>query len=300
MPADRSRRAVLTSVALLPVAACAAEKRPATRAPYASPPPSTFDTSRFAALERRHHARLGVYALATGTGATIAYRADERFAFCSTFKSLAAAAVLHHNLVSHLGEHVTYTAADVNSISPVTEKHIATGMTIRALCDAAVRFSDGTAGNLLMRDLGGPDRLTAYLRTLGDGVSRMDDYEPELNRVAPRDPRDTTTPRALATDHRALVLGTALPAAKRALLTGWLTRAATGTTRIRAALPHDWKLAHKTGTGDYGRAIDVAVVWPSHTAPLVIALMSDRRGYHTPPKEPLIAAAARHVVATLT
>nr|WP_207938600.1 serine hydrolase [Actinomadura darangshiensis] len=119
----------------------------------------------------------------TGTGATVAYRADERFALCSTFKTLAAAAVPHRNPLSHLDERVTYTRADVNSISPITKDHIATGMTIEQLCDAAIRFSDGAAGNLLMRDIGGPTRLTAYRRELGDTVTRMDDR--------PGDPRDT-------------------------------------------------------------------------------------------------------------
>jgi beta-lactamase class A len=256
--------------------------------------------SRFAALEHKHRSRLGVYALATGTGATVAYRADERFAFCSTFKTLAAAAVLHRNPLRHLDKHVTYTAADVDSISPITEHHIATGMTIRQLCDAAIRYSDGTAGNLLMRDIGGPEQLTAYLRGLGDTVSRMDDYEPKLNRMSPRSPRDTTTPRAIAADYQKLVLGDALTADKRALLKDWLERNVTGATRIRAGLPKGWTVADKTGTGDYGRTNDIAIVWPPHTAPLVVAIMSDRSGYGSPPEHALIAETTRQIVAHLT
>ncbi|MEV5750142.1 class A beta-lactamase [Actinoallomurus sp. NPDC052308] len=297
-----SRRGLLVAAALLPLAGCDSRDRPvSTTSPAAtrSPAPSP-DTSRFAALEREHHARLGVYALATGTGATMAYRADERFAFCSTFKALAAAAVLHRNPLGHLDKRVTYTRADVDSISPITQNHIATGMTIRQLSDAAVRYSDGTAGNLLMRDIGGPARLTAYLRELGDGVSRMDDYEPKLNRIPPKDPRDTTTPRAIAATYRELLLGTALTADKRALLTDWLHRNTTGGKRIRAGLPKGWTVADKTGTGDYGRANDIAIVWPPHTAPLVIAVMSDRPGYHTPPVDALIAEATRRIVAALT
>ncbi|HZE30045.1 MAG TPA: class A beta-lactamase [Actinoallomurus sp.] len=256
--------------------------------------------SRIAALERKHRSRLGVYALATGTGATVAYRADKRFAFCSTFKTLAAAAVLHRNPLSHLDEHVTYTAADVDSISPITEHHIATGMTIRQLCDAAIRYSDGTAGNLLMRDIGGPAQLTAYLRGLGDTVSRMDDYEPKLNRMSPQSPRDTTTPRVIAADYQKLVLGDALTADKRALLKDWLERNLTGAERIRAGLPKGWTVADKTGTGDYGRTNDIAIVWPPHTAPLVVAIMSDRSGYSTPPKDVLIAETTRQIVSDLT
>jgi beta-lactamase class A len=297
-----SRRTLLTTAALLPLVGCDAGDRSGSGTPPAPVrhPAGSPHVPRFAALERRYRARLGVYALATATGATVAYRADERFAFCSTFKTLAAAAVLHRNPLSHLDKHVTYTKADVDSISPITEKHITSGMTIRQLCDAAVRYSDGTAGNLLMRDIGGPARLTAYLRGLGDTVSRMDDYEPELNRVRPRDPRDTTTPRAVAADHQKLVLGDAVTADKRALLKDWLVRNVTGAERIRAGLPRGWTVADKTGTGDYGRAHDIAIVWPPHTAPLVVAIMSDRAGYDTRPEDALIVETTRQLVAALT
>ncbi|WP_433357091.1 class A beta-lactamase [Microtetraspora malaysiensis] len=313
-----SRRALLATAALLPVAGCDAGDRSASASsptpsrPFAgsaasepSPSPTprpaeSPDVSRFRALERKYGARLGVYALDTGTGVTVAYRADERFAFCSTFKALAAAAVLHRNPLSHLDTRVTYTEADVNSISPITRGHIATGMTIRQLCDAAIRYSDGTAGNLLMRDIGGPRKLTGYLRELGDTVSRMDNYEPELNSDRPKDPRDTTTPRAIASDYQKLVLGDALTADKRALIKGWLVRNTTGDERIRAGLPKGWKVADKTGTGYYGRVNDIAVVWPPHAAPLVLAVMSDRRGYNAPRENVLIAETARQAVSALT
>ncbi|MFB4298793.1 class A beta-lactamase [Actinomadura sp. NTSP31] len=300
-PSGPSRRALLLAAAALPLAGCGADGHPAAEP---SPTPSrrtpAADAARFAELERKYGARLGVYAVATATGATVAYRADERFAFCSTFKALAAAAVLHGNPLGHLEKRVTYSRADVNSISPIAKDHVADGMTIRELCDAAIRFSDRTAGNLLMRDAGGPARLTAYLRGLGDTVSRMDDYEPALNKVGPRDPRDTTTPRAIAADYRRLVLGDALPADKRALLENWLRRSMTGATRIRAGLPQGWAVADKTGNGNWGRVNDVAIVWPPHAGPLVLAVLTDRPGFSTPYKDALIAEATARVVPALT
>ncbi|MEV5570935.1 class A beta-lactamase [Spirillospora sp. NPDC052269] len=300
-----SRRALLAATALLPLAGCGDPRRPAGTASSAprptSPPTASLDPAKFAALERRHKARLGLFALATGTGATIAYRPDERFAFCSVFKALAAAAILDRNPLSHLEKRVPINAADVNSISPVTQKRIGSAMTLRELCDAAIRFSDGTAGNKLVQDIGGPAQLTAYLRRLGDPVTRMDDLEPELNRIGPGDPRDTTTPRAIAADFQRLVLGDALPADKRAVLTAWLDKAMTAPNRIRAALPPGWTIAHKTGTGDYGRATDVAVLRPpQNKPPLVLAVLSDRKGYSTPPTEPLLAEASRLAITALT
>ncbi|MGI5347076.1 class A beta-lactamase [Streptomyces sp. CA-250714] len=288
------------TAALLPLAGCGTDERSTSKA---SPAPGrrsatapSPNRAQFTALERKYGARLGVYALETGSGATVAYRADERFALCSTFKAFAAAAVLHHNPLGHLDKHVRYRASDVDSISPVTEDHIADGMTIRQLCDAAVRYSDGTAGNLLMRDIGGPKQLTAYLRGLGDKVSRMDNYEPELNRNRPGDPSDTTTPEAIATDLRKLVLGDALTGDKRDLLKDWLVRSVTGGKRIRAGLPKGWTVADKTGTGNWGRANDIAVVWPPRKDPLVVAVLSDRPGYRASPKDALIAETTERIV----
>ncbi|GCD48335.1 beta-lactamase [Streptomyces paromomycinus] len=252
-------------------------------------------------MEREYGARLGVYALATGTGATVVHRADERFAFCSAFKGLAAAAVLHGNPLSHLDTVVTYTEDDLMKHSPITGKHVSTGMSIRRLCDAAVRYSDGTAGNLLLRDLGGPGKLTAFARGLGDPVTRMDRTEPAITQATPGDPRDTTSPRAFGTDYRKLVLGTVLPADKREFLRDLLVRNATGAQRIRAGVPKDWVVADKTGTGDYGTLNDIAVAWPTGSVPpLVISIMSSKPAKDAAYDQRLLARAAEYVVATLT
>ncbi|MFC5058115.1 class A beta-lactamase [Saccharothrix xinjiangensis] len=299
-----TRRALLRALALLSLAGCAttepdapATGAPSSPAPSSSPPPERHD--RLLDLERRFDARLGVHAVATGSGATIAHRADERFAFCSTFKGLAAAAVLHRNPAAHLDTVVTYTEADLMKSSTTTRRHLATGMTIRDLCDAAVRFSDGTAGNLLLRDLGGPAELTAYLRGLGDDVTRMDRVEPDITGATPGDPRDTTTPRAIGADYRRIVLGDALPADERDFLRDLLERNTTGARRIRAGVPQGWRVADKTGTGDHGTVNDIGVVWPPGSAPLVVAIMSSRAAADATHDEALIAEAAAYVVDTL-
>ncbi|MFF6808610.1 class A beta-lactamase [Streptomyces sp. NPDC012403] len=305
MTAHPSRRALLLAAALAPVAGCATgtpereRGRTGPPTPSRTPTPSPVDPRSLTDLEREYGARLGVYALATGTGATVIHRADERFALCSTFKTLAAAAVLDRHPVPGLDRRVTYTRADLVAYSPVTEKHTGTGMTLRDLCDAAVRYSDNTAANLLLRELGGPRALTAHLRGLGDRVSRLDHDEPELNGNPPGDPRDTTTPRAVAADYRALVLGDALPAAKRALLTDWLVRNTTGDLRVRAGVPRGWKVGDKTGTGDWGRANDVAVLWPPSGAPLVIAVLTERPDREAAPSDALVAEATRRVLDVL-
>ncbi|MGH3788617.1 MAG: class A beta-lactamase [Pseudonocardiaceae bacterium] len=228
----------------------------------------------------------------SGTGQELSHRADERFPMCSTFKVLAAAAVLDRNPPEHLDLRVRYRAADIVPFSPITEAHIHGGLTIRELCDAAIRYSDNTAGNLLLDELGGPGAVTAFARSLGDQVTRLDRREPELNSAVPGDDRDTTSPRAIAADYRELVLGSWLDDMDRALLSIWLVGNATGDTRIRAGLPADWRVGDKTGAGRYGVVNDVAIAWPPGTAPIVLAVLSARPTTDAPGDNMLIAQAA--------
>ncbi|RZS44540.1 beta-lactamase class A [Herbihabitans rhizosphaerae] len=300
-----TRRAFLGAAALVPLAGCTGGDTPVP-SPSSAPPqgatprPPIERHDRLAELEQRFGARVGVFAVATGTGNTVAHRADERFAFCSTFKALATAAVLHRDPMSHLETVVRYTPADLMKSSQITRQHVSTGMTIRQVCDAAVRYSDGTAGNLLFRELGGPARLTEFLRSIGDTVTRMDRIEPALTEATPGDPRDTSTPRALGTSYQRLVLGDTLPPDKRAFLRDLMERNTTGAQRIRAGVPQGWVVADKTGTGDYGTVNDIALVWPPNTPPLLIAIMSSKPARDATYDQALIAEAARYAVASLT
>jgi beta-lactamase class A len=253
----------------------------------------------FRRLERRFDARLGVYAVDTGTGREVSHRANARFPFASTFKALAAGAILREYGVDGLDREVPITRLDA-AFSPITEQRLGSSMTLRALCSAAVRYSDNTAANLLLDRLGGPKGLDAILEGLGDDVTRMERREPELNDWAPGDPRDTSTPRALARSLRAFVLGDALEAPERALLTRWLRTNTTGDALIRAGVPDGWKVGDKTGTGaTYGARNDIAVVWPPDREPIVMAIMTNRPEPDAEHDDALLARAASAAVAAL-
>ncbi|WP_246197544.1 class A beta-lactamase [Pseudoxanthomonas sacheonensis] len=228
--------------------------------------------SRLQALESVHGGRLGVSIFDTGTGKRIGHRADERFPMCSTFKFLAAAQVLARvdRGEERLDRRVVYTKDDLVAYSPVTEKHVGTGMTLAELCHATVTVSDNTAGNLLLASFGGPAGLTAFARSLGDGVTRLDRWETELNEAVPGDPRDTTSPAAMLEDMRSLLLGDTLSPASRKQLADWLVATTTGDKRIRGGLPKEWRAGDKTGTSNNGVTNDIAIVWPPGRAPLLV------------------------------
>lgn len=244
------------------------------------------------ALEAASDARVGVFAVDTGTGRQIAYRADERFGFASTYKALAAAAVLANPPAGGLDTPVMYSEDQLVTYSPITEQHTATGMTLRELADAAIRFSDNTAGNLLLEALGGPEGYTAALRGIGDTVTESTRVETELNELTPGSTADTSTPRAMASNLRSYVLGSALPAAERQQLTTWLVGNTTGDSLIRSAVPSGWTVGDKTGSADHGTRNDIAVIWPTNGKPIVIAVLTDHAAVDAPNEDALVAASA--------
>ncbi|MYT73611.1 MULTISPECIES: class A beta-lactamase [unclassified Streptomyces] len=256
----------------------------------------------FARLERTYRAHLGLYAIDTGNGREVTWNDKRRFSYNSTVKSFLAAAVLKKNGSDGMDRVLHYDRADVIANSPVSEKHVDTGMSLRALCDAAVRYSDNTAANVLFKDMGGPGRLGTFLKEeLDDRVTRTDRVEPFLSQWTPGERRDTSTPRQMAGDLRDLVLGDTLPTAERRQLTTWLRNNTTGDTTIRAGVPKGWVVGDKTGTGFYyGARDDIAVVWPPGRKPLVMAILTYRDGAKdTEADDKLLADAAKAAVTAL-
>ncbi|MCX4986109.1 class A beta-lactamase [Streptomyces sp. NBC_00572] len=272
---------------------------------YASTPDGDDLLARLRALEERHSARLGVFAHDVRTGRSVAYRADERFPMCSVFKTLAVAAVLRD--LDHdgtfLARRIRYTAADVerSGWSPRTElpENLANGMTVAELCDATLRYSDNTAANLLLRELGGPTAVTRFARSIGDRTTRLDRWEPELNSAEPWRETDTTTPRAIGRTYGRLLLGDVLPRRDRQRLTRWMLANTTSGERFRKGLPADWLLADKTGGGRYGGNNDAGVTWPPDGGPIVVTVLTTRFQEDAAPVNPLVADAAALVAAEL-
>jgi beta-lactamase class A len=273
---------------------------PATSSPAATAarPSATSTDAAFARLESRFHANLGIYVLDTGTGQTVSFQANKRFAYCSTFKALATGVLLMRD--APLNRVITYTKSDLVEYSPITSQHLATGMTLESVMEAALEYSDNTAANLLLEQLGGPHELQEALRGIGDKTTNSDRNEPSLNDATPGDTRDTSTAAALGGDLREFVLGNLLSAGDRALLTGWLVHNTTGGPYIRAGVPAGWKVGDKTGNGYWGVRNDIAIAWPPQGAPFVISVLSSRGSLNADSEDALIADATRTALADLS
>ncbi len=249
--------------------------------------PSSTATASYpalAALEKKVGGRLGVAFLNTANGAVVGHRLEERFGMCSTFKLPLAATILRKvdQGALSLDQWVAYSASDMVAHAPVTQKNLTKGgMTVGALAEAAQTTSDNPAANLLLGLVGGPAGFTAMLREAGDSVTRLDRMEPHMNAVARHDPRDTTTPAAIAATMVRLLTSDWLTPNSRAMLTQWMVATETGTKRLRAGFPAQWRAGDKTGTGMapgmMDRYNDIAIAWPPGRTPLIVTAF-----YETP------------------
>lgn len=229
---------------------------------------------RIGALERRHGAFVGLSAVDLGSGRSVTNRPDDPFAVCSTFKTYAAARVVQQSGAGELAltDRVPIDAGDLVANSPVTETRVGQTMTLGELCQAALQRSDNTAGNLLLRTIGGPQAVTAFARTIGDDRTRLDRWETALNSAVPGDPRDTSTPRALGAGYQRLLTGDALAPHLRDQLDRWMR--GNQTSSLRAGLPPGWTSADKTGSGDYGSTNDVGIVYGPDGERMLLSVMT--------------------------
>lgn len=226
-------------------------------------------------LEKRRGGRVGLVMLDSQTGRSVAWRSNERFAYCSTFKLFLAAASLQRVArgSERMDRLVRVRNSDLVDYSPVTEKAAGSALPIGELLRAAVSLSDNCAANLLIEAFGGLAAWRNWYRAIGDRITRVDRLEIELNRGFDRDPRDTTTPAQALHNLRSVFEGPLLTDRYRRQLIDWLVDTPRGTARIKAGVPAGWTVAHKAGTGSQGQTNDIGLVWP------------------TPARRPIIAAA---------
>ncbi len=250
---------------------------------------------QLAKLESSFDGKIGIYALNTENQQEIQYRAAERFPIQSTFKVMVVAALLKQSMNNPtlLQQNEMYTKQDLVSWSPITEKHIHSGMTLSELCAAAMMYSDNTATNLLMKKLGGPTVVAAFAHSMGDNSFQISSWEPELN-SNPMSMRDTSTPQAMGKNLKKLILGNVLAPLQREKLLTWMKGNTTGDTRIRAGVPTGWLVADKTGASDsYGISNDIAIIWPPKQAPIIVAIYTVQNKQNAARRDDVVVSATR-------
>ncbi len=257
---------------------------------------------RITELEHQHDITIGLYARNLTTGATLGHRTEDRFPHCSVFKALAVAALLddrrpHQRGVLERAMH--YAPKTLVDHSPFMLECLDRGIvpTGADLCQATLQLSDNGAGNWVLSMIEGPAGATRFVRHLGNQVTRLDRWETELNSALPGDPRDTSSPRAIADTFTGLLIGRSLRPADRHRLKTWMLGNQTSDDRFRAGLPDGWRLADKTGGGAYGVSNDVGIAWTDRDVPVVIAAFTRSDREDAPTTDPAVLAELARVSA---
>ncbi|MBC1937082.1 class A beta-lactamase [Listeria grandensis] len=246
-------------------------------------------------LEKKYDATLGVYGVNLEDNQKISYNEQERFAYVSTYKAIAGGLLLKNLTAEQLNKRVYFSKEDLVDYSPVTEKHVESGMTVKEIINAAMTYSDNTAGNILFHQLNGPKGYQKELAKIGDKTTQADRFEPELNEAVPGDKRDTTTPEAMAKVLSFLVTKGNMASDRLDYFKQTLIDNTTGDKLIRAGVPEGYAVGDKTGAGSYGTRNDIAVIYPKEkdTKPLVWIIYSKKAGKDDEYNDQLIADAAK-------
>ncbi|MCF2587273.1 class A beta-lactamase [Brevibacterium sp. UCMA 11752] len=254
-------------------------------------------TAQLEAVENEYEARVGVSAIDTGDGSTVDHRSDERFGFASTLKVFAVAELLAATTPEELDEVVTWTQADVDAAgwTPVTEKHVDTGLPLEDIAESALRVSDNAAMNIVLDEIGGPQGLDEALEDAGDPTTEVIDEEPELNAIDPGSPDNTTTPAAYTTDMQGLLNPDRLSPDDRAVLLEWMSDNETGDPLIRAGAPEEWIVKDKSGHSDAIQN-DIAFVYPPGEDPIVITVLTETEDPDSEDGPAIVKAAAEAVL----
>lgn len=260
---------------------------------------SLFASTALTELEGASGKQIGLAAIDTANNSRIEYHADQRFPMGCTSKVMGVAAILKKSMTDDqlLQEKIMYQQKDILAWAPITKNHVAEGMTIEQLCAAAISYSDNTAMNLLAEQLGGPQGIDAFARSIGDQSFELNNGWPQEAMSNLFDGTDSSTPAALASSLQKVVLGNVLAPTQRQLLTTWLINNTTGNARIRAGVPKGWLVGDKTGTGFYyGTINDIAIIWPPKCAPIVLAVLTSSTKKDAPQREDILASATRIVI----
>lgn len=244
-----------------------------------------------------------------GSGPRVSINADRLFPMASTFKVAVAGRVLERVDKGEL-KLDKMIAIDPNRMvesEVIADRFIHPGVSLSVynLLELMLTQSDNTATDYMVEAAGGPAAVTDWVRRQHIKDLRVDGDTDEIirrfygmgpgpfpqalaakvksdpnldaeslkpNAAFDADPRDTTTPAAMAELLARIFKGKALSPKSTKIMIGIMERCRTGVTRLRAMMPPGTKVADKTGTIG-GSVNDVGVIGlPNGAGSVVVAV----------------------------
>ena len=268
------------------------EVQPTVR-PFVAPvqPATTYGgglEATIANLANAAQGRIGVAAMDLGTGRTITVLGDQPFPMASTSKIAIAATYLDLvdqgklKLSDKFPLMIPQRSARFSTrVAPVRP---GASLTAQGLIELSITRSDNPATDALLAAVGGPAAVNRWLRKAGLSGMRLDRDiatlvrdDGEFNPATTVDPRDSATPLAMVQLLAGLHEGRWLSSSSREVLLGAMARCLTGKRRLRAMLPGEARIAHKTGTLN-NTSSDVGIIHTPDGRAIAIAVYVTGQG----------------------
>jgi beta-lactamase class A len=249
----------------------------------------------FESIAAAAHGHVGASARLVETGESLSFHGGEHFPMQSVYKLPIAMAVLHANLPLDRPVHIAKSDLVREGLhSPIRDQHPDGDfdMPLREVMRYAIAESDGSASDVLLKLAGGPDRVTAYLRTIGVNDLVIATSEAEMSREVHVQYRNWSTPEAM------IQLLLKLSPDRDALLLKWMIESTPGPKRLKGLLPAGAIVAHKNGTSGTNSGItratnDVGIVTLPDGRHLAIAVFVSDSPADLATREEVIAKIAR-------
>jgi beta-lactamase class A len=212
-------------------------------------------TVQFEKIAQAANGRVGVAVKLLESGESAELHGDEHFPMHSVYKLPIAMAVLQRvdRGELKLEQQVKVEPRDFvrkGMYSPVRDKYPnGTALSVAELLRYAICESDGSASDGLMKLIGGPEKVMAFLKEIQASDIQVVNYEKEIGRDWDTQYRNWATPKAAVSLLAALQSQRGLSNESQALLLKLMTEAIPGAKRLKGELPEGTVVAHKTGTG---------------------------------------------------
>jgi beta-lactamase class A len=252
----------------------------------------------FLQLEKKHQAQIGVYALDLNTNNVISNRENEAFPFQSTFKLIAVAALMA-SMPEALEETVTIKKQDLVPWGPISYQYLNKEVSYKTLAKASIAHSDNPAINLIIKRLGGINKVNQFVKRLGKQPFNLKHIEVNLN-SNPKVLDDTSTPLTMAEILNKILFSDVLSEHNQTLLKDWMKDNITGYKRIRSGVPLGFTVADKTGSGSYGIANDIGFVYSESCKPILLSLFTKKADKNAPFDDALIASITEKVMTSFS
>src|SRR5919197_2840278 len=248
--------------------------------------------------------RVGVAVMLLESRESTELRGDERFPMHSVHKVPIAMAVLQRldREELKLDQRVKVEPSDYTRkgmYSPVRDKYPAgTELTIAELLRYTICESDGSASDVLMKLIGGPASVMAFLEEIQVPDIQVVNYEKEIGRDWETQYRNWATPKGALALLVALQSKRGLSAESQASLLKLMTESIPGAKRLKGRLPAGTVLAHKTGTGGTQDGItsatnDIGIITLPNGTHLAVAVFVSDSSADEATRESVIARLAK-------